>query len=379
MIGARKTTLIALYNCFKKIGVYWVICNDSGYAPFMGFDDFGLFLYVPMLSYWFGCNILNAAHFFILGMAALSYILMMISFLYISKTLKGLVVTFFLFVFQCKFLLQAYDVYMAYFLAVSVIPLLLAVLKTKKTYWLFGGAFLIGFISAVANLVRGFSALPAVLACLVLGFFSKSFNYKQKIIALFFFALSYSFINGHFLYEQKKSQEFLKTHVENVRIQAPQKGFWHNIYIGLGFIRNHYNIEYSDTSGRLAAQKVDPTIRYGNERYEKMVKELTFDLLMQDRHFVFTSLFAKLGVVFFFFLWCFGWVGLLLSYFYPKPWHEECAFIIGLGVSALPGILTVPVASYLTGFISMTFVYVIYSSLHAFNNGFLDCGEQLYE
>lgn len=105
---------------------------------------------------------------------------------------------------------------------------------------------------------------------------------------------------------------------------------------------------------------------------EKIIRRIIFNLLRKDRHFVLTSLFARFGVAFMFFLLWFGWLGLIFSYFYPKSWYEDLGFLLANLFGYLPGILTVPYFQYLAGGVTVTFLYALYSFVVACNKGFLN-------
>ena len=187
----------------------------------------------------------------------------------------------------------------------------------------------------------------------------------------FFFIIGYLLPVYHFNYEIQRRNVFLKQN----NISLPNREshvFWHNIYTGFGFLQNEYGIEWKDECAIKAALAVNPQAEYPYKLYEQTIKNLLFKLCKEKRYFVLTTIFAKLGVVFYYFLIYFGWLAVLVSWFFPKPWYIELAFWSAMGVAALPGIMTIPVTAYLIGFITCTVLYGIYSILYAFNRGLLN-------
>jgi len=255
--------------------------------------------------------------------------------------------------------------YVAYLLAVSVIPVILLIQRKQTTYMSIGTCFVSGIMLGIADIVRIHAALPVFVFIAVYFLGAPFLKLRMKLVALCVLAGGYMIPRLHFLYEVYKRDTFLIEHGYPVP-HTQSHLFWHNIYAGFGFVQNDYGIEWTDTCAAQAALQENVHAHYAKPLYEETVRALIFKLCREKRYFVMITLFAKIGVVIYYFLLYFGWLGLLVAYYYPKPWYIEGAFVCAMGVSALPGILTLPVTAYLIGFISCTIIYTLYSVLWAY-------------
>jgi hypothetical protein len=147
--------------------------------------------------------------------------------------------------------------------------------------------------------------------------------------------------------------------------------FWHNIYAGLGFVTNDYGLYYSDNCSVAKVQEVAPEVVYLSEEYENTLRDETLKICKKHPQFILKMLFAKGGVLFYYLL-AFANIGLVCAWFYRKPWYLEISYWLAMWFSALPGIVTVPVAPYLTGFFTAATFYGIHSIIWAFQHGLYD-------
>lgn len=371
MHNARKEALIMAYSVYQKFNIMLTCMAQELFFPVDACDDMGLFLYVPILSNIFNIDVLHgAAIFFILLISVFALVtgicfwLHTISYTVLFLGLCGLIRL-------CYVLQKINDLYVIYAFSYIGVSLILFSLYKKSTYALYGLVFFIGLICSFSGIVRIYSDLPVLIFCGIVSWFNSIFSKKQKIIAFVFCLIGYAIPQVHLRSCLQKREAFLQQH-GGVRYDQPTKHlFWHNIYIGFGFLQNNKGIEWSDSCGANAATKVNAKAVYGTLLCENVTKQLVFNLFKEDRYFFMTTLFAKLGVIFLFFLLYFGPIGLICSYFWSKPWYIELAFFSALSISALPGLLTLPVVQYLAGFVTCTTLYVMYSMLWAVQNGAL--------
>jgi hypothetical protein len=61
-----------------------------------------------------------------------------------------------------------------------------------------------------------------------------------------------------------------------------QHGIWHNLYIGLGAVENPFGIEWRDGNAIDTVKKIDPSLRWGSNRYFHILRDLYFDILWQN-------------------------------------------------------------------------------------------------
>ena len=121
-------------------------------------------------------------------------------------------------------------------------------------------------------------------------------------------------------------------------------------------------ITWDDACAFQKAQETNPLVELCSPGYETIIRNEFFKACRAERHYVLVQLWAKLGVLFFYFLKYAG-LGLILTFFYRKPWWLELAYWVGFALSSLPGLLTVPTGAYIVGFFAITIFYTIQSFL----------------
>jgi hypothetical protein len=136
--------------------------------------------------------------------------------------------------------------------------------------------------------------------------------------------------------------------------------FWHSAYIGFGFLSNEYGIKYKDESGIEKVRSISPKTRYLSQEYEGIARAEVFRLIKKHPLFVTQTIFAKLGVILFYFL-IFSNLGLVAVALHRKTWQLEVAFFGAMVFNALFGIIAVPDYRYLMGFIAFATLYGIVS------------------
>ena len=135
--------------------------------------------------------------------------------------------------------------------------------------------------------------------------------------------------------------------------------FWHNIYLGFGFIPNYLGITYDDDCAIKKIKNIDPNIKEYSEKYESLLKKETIRILLKERIFAWSTIFAKFGVCLFYLLVCMN-IGSLAAVLFKQDMYLHSCFLIVLLTAALPGILVMPRPSYLSGFTALAFVYGLY-------------------
>lgn len=367
----RLTTLINVYKTFKSTGIYLLTSTESSYGfPMGSTDDLGYFLYSTIFSYLIGADILVGAGFLFKGLKILFLGFMATAFYFINSSLLsiGIIIGGLLRLNMPMYYLN--HVYLAYFFGSFSIVLMLLAYKKQTFNYLLTMCFFSGLISSFSENIRSFSSMPFILFFIIILLGAKAWKTKYKMLGVMIFFLGWSIPYAHFTYEAERRNNFLKLH----DLKLPyRKGhiFWHNIYTGFGFLNNKEGITWSDSSGYNTALKVKEDLVFGSSEYDSILRDEILRLSKERKYFVITTIFAKLGVVLYFFLIYFGWIGLAFSWFYPKPWYIELGFLAALGMSALPGVLTLPAVCYLMGFITCTILYAMYSAIWALDKGFL--------
>ena len=301
----RGERLRSMYKCFQSTGVHCLIKQQGNYQVIGCGDDLGYFLYSTIFSYYLNLDPLIGANILFYVIAAVGLFGMGICYFKMANSKFSIVVILAGLGRICMPLIGLNIVYIAYFFACLFIPLLLLVdiKKTKKN--LIGISFLGGLICSFSDNIRILSSLPSVIFYLIFLIFSSKWSKKLKLLSLLFFMSGYGVLVYHFNYEIQRRNIFLK---EN-NIPLPNREnhvFWHNIYTGFGFLINNHGIEWKDKCSIDAALAVNPHAKYPSKLYEETIKSLLFKLLTEKTYFVMTTIFAKLGVILYFFLIYFG-------------------------------------------------------------------------
>ncbi len=368
MLKSRIFNLLNTFYAYKKYGQLLLFSNQNIVSKLSCCDDLGLFMYVPFFSSLFGLDPIVGSKFFFLGLLSIFFLIIGVCFFSLVKNIgAALAVSFGLYRLIHPFY-ELSDVYLGYVLPFVAIPLLLVSLEKNNKKLFLTSFFVAGLVGSFSDILRILSSTPVIVFFLIILLFNTLYTRYKKIIPLLFLLAGYSIPYVHFNYVLHQRDLFLKNNHYQQQDVPIQHVFWHNMYIGFGFLKNNHDITWEDSCGERHAREIVPGVEVGSPVYEKTIRNLIFNLIKNDRYFVANTLFAKFGILIFFFCLYFGFLGLLASYFVPKAWYVELAFLCCAGVSALPGLLTIPVTAYLIGFITCTIFYSIYSLMYFFNN-----------
>lgn len=338
-----------------------IVPLESGFG-----GEAGVFYFVPLVATFFGVSSTTAAYYFFTFLTAISAILAGSALVYYAKTYLGKGIALVAIALFSYVVWQVGDVYIGYFFAVSFFPWFLILLE-KNYKVAVGYCLVMGIMLEYANFIRSYAALPVFVAvsCVCFIFFRQ--NFKKSIMPLGALILGILFVRTHFNSVIKQRDDFLlQQHQTITQKDSLNHTFWHGIYAGMGFIDNDKNLKFADSCPHKKVQSINKQVKYLTEEYEALLRAEVFSLCFRNPHYVLRVLFAKLGVLFYFLL-LFANVGLLAAYWYPKPLYVELGYWILMAVSALPGVLTIPITTYLLGFISACVLYGVHSILYALN------------
>jgi hypothetical protein len=186
------------------------------------------------------------------------------------------------------------------------------------------------------------------------------FHWKEKVILILLLVMSVSAPIFYFDKIMKQRDIYLRKNGSAYEPFTRGHAFWHSVYIGFGFLSNEYGIKYKDEIGIEKVRSISPKTRYLSQDYEMIIRGEVFNLIKNHPLFVTQTIFAKLGVIIFYFL-IFCNAGLIAVVLHRKTWQLEIAFISALMFNALFGILVIPDYRYLMGFIGFTTLYGIVS------------------
>lgn len=149
---------------------------------------------------------------------------------------------------------------------------------------------------------------------------------------------------------------------------AHKKAFWHLVYIGFGYLHNDLDLQFIDEVAIEKVRSISPNAIYLSREYNEILKRSTIKLVKENPIFALKTVVVKAGRILFCML-VFANIGLLAAIKYPKPLGLEAAFIVGMVFQSIPGILVMPIDSYLLGFIAMATIYGVLSINEALDKG----------
>ncbi len=337
-----------------------------------GGDDIGIYYFIPWFARTGGLSLAYAIHYWDLLITLMGEAVALSGFLFLSHTKMRKLISLVGVTGISVVTWHLGNVYILPFFAFSFFPWIVVFLQSNRHKSLYGYWVLIGVVIAFSGSIRMYSGAALLVAGLTTTFLYTE-KIKKAVLCFLLMAAGYSAYSYWFSVIKQKSADasvLLNTHCAH-QLYEQQHVFWHSIYAGFGFITNDLGIDYSDSCALLRAKAIDPEIIYCSKEYDDVLKDEVMALCIHHFQFVLRVLFAKAGVLLFYFL-KFANLGLLCAFFYRKPWYIEMAYLFALLVSALPGLVTIPLAWYLGGFFTVATFYGVHSIIWALQQGLLE-------
>ena len=87
-------------------------------------------------------------------------------------------------------------------------------------------------------------------------------------------------------------------HQPNFGSTWPQEHpFWHNAYIGLGYLPNKYGISWNDAVAADAAERANPGVVFVSKAYEATLRHLYIGILRSDPGLALKTFWVKLRML----------------------------------------------------------------------------------
>jgi hypothetical protein len=345
---------------YAKTGLQLVGFNGKQIIPSGLSDDIGLYYFVPKLVRLFHITLDQAIGLFFYTIVTVSCLFSLIGFFVLNTSwlFRGwAAISLVAFcAFSCRGMTDVYLVSSS--LAIAIVPWALYFMRTtghQKLFVMF--LFLCGIATGYAHYIRAFSGIVTFVFMILSLVLSTVRSWKNKVIlcAVLFAGVAFPIVNFELLIKQRKNYFGPRMdHFENRHV------FWHTVYAGFGFLNNDLGIKWDDATIIEKIKKVSPNVAYPTREYESAVKNEVFYLFKNRSHFVISTIFAKLGVIFYYFL-LFANLGLLVAFFCRKSWRVELLFLSALCLSSLFGIIALPGSYYLSGFVAYAFLYGLVS------------------
>lgn len=367
---SRWQVLQATLKAWNKTGLPFLTLENDIIFPIENVcaDDPGINYFVPFLAKHCAMPLESALWWWDVGVAFLGAFIAIAGFWQCAQTKLQKVIVLVGVSLTSLVCWSIGDVYILPFFNVCLLPWLFVILQKQSMKKLAMWSVCAGLVVAFTNAFRlhaGWTLAIAALVAVVCAF-KKIKPFAALCLGLFF---GISMFEGYFLYVMRQRNAYLTEHNIPFGSHAFTHVFWHSTYLGLGFLQNEYGIYYGDSCGLEKVQMIDPKVVYCSTHYNQLLKKETLDFCKQHPHFVLRTLFAKSGILFYYFL-LFANLGFLCALFYRKPLYIDCSYAAALAFSALPALLTIPIAPYLTGFFTLAAFYGIHSLLWALQTYF---------
>ncbi len=341
---------------------------DGQFKPLLNADDVGLYILVPKLMQLFHLSLDDAISLFFNGMSIGGLLIGSISCIYLfNKNYQRVIAVGYLLILT-KVTTGALDLYrVPAALAIATIPWALYLLQRNLTKSAYAFLFLLGIAAGCANFIRAHAGVAALLFAITL-LIAQSYKSKRigsAAIGLGFLFAGLTITYGYFMYANHRYEKFVKAHAPDHTDIHQFHGFWHPALGGLGYLNNEYGLSYLDGAiAKKVAERNASWTRESSPEYERVAKAEYMDIVRKNPWFVITTYAAKSGVLLFYLI-LFANIGLLAAWYRPLPWQVLLAFAVALGWSALPGIIAIPITSYLYGFIAFAGLFGLISFNYA--------------
>jgi hypothetical protein len=347
---------------YEKTGVPLVAFGGNTLKPAGVGDDIGLYYFIPKISHLLGISLDQSINVILISVILVSLSLGVIgSFLYFRRrAIQWLAVVELALLALVSYFVNGIYVILSS-IVIAIVPLFLYFAGQRRISSKFI-IFLIfaGLVIGITHHLRSHAGTGVLIFMTIILLTSIQIHWKQKSILILLLVVSVSAPMIYFDNIMKQRDIYL---AKNNAIYEPfTRGhvFWHSFYIGFGFLSNEYGIKYKDETGIEKVRSISPRTRYPSQAYEAIVRGEVFRLIKKHPLFVTQTIFAKLGIIMFYFLISSN-VGLLAVALHRKTWQLETAFFSGMMFNSLFGIIVVPDYRYLMGFIAFATLYGIIS------------------
>lgn len=324
-------------------------------------DNLGIHYFIPWIAKALGISTNHAINVFFGGLLLMGALIAICCFFLVFRhwTARFISIVGILLLTLASF--RYSDVYIAFFFAVaSIIPIF--VLLYQKSYGfnlrLILSIAFSGLIIGYSNHIRSHAGTGVLLFLFSWIFLNSSLRLKNRFLSVIILIAFTSIPYAHFKCLEYQRDRFLTKNNPTYQYISDSHT-WHSIYIGLGYLKNKYGIEYADEIAFGKARSINPHVVYCSEEYEQILKNQCFLLAKTDPIFALKTASMKIIVLLFRIL---GFANLgVLFYFYVRP-SFRCIlpFFASLSFYSLPGILVMPNYIYVAGMSSVATIFGIY-------------------
>ncbi len=342
-------------------GVPLVALNSDTYTAAGLGDNLGIHYFIPWLAKTLGISVDHAINVFFGGLLLVGGLIAICCFFLAFRHWTARLISTVGILLLTKVSFHYSDVYIAFFFAVaSIIPIFILL---YQKFYRFNSRLILsiafsGLIIGYSNFIRSYAGTGVLLFLFSWIFLDPNLLLKDKLRSIIILIAFVSIPYAHFKFMECQRDRFLTKNNPTYQYISDAHT-WHSIYIGLGYCKNKYGIEYDDTIAWRKARSINPNVIYCSNEYEQILKDQCFLLAKTDPIFVLKTTLMKIIVLLLKFL---SFVNFgILFYFYVRP-SFRCIipFLVSASFYSLPGILVIPNHVYVAGMTSVATIFGIY-------------------
>lgn len=372
IMECRYIFLQKLAAALDKIQIPLVGFDGTKFVPFLTCDDIGLYIFVPKIMHFLQISLDQAIDLFFYFQLSVAFMVALVGFFLLFKSVQSILFSLISFTVFLRFITYAliFDVYIEYLVsAFCIIPLFLYfILKNKESHFFNYFMVFSGMIIGFSHYVRSYSSLPVLGFILCMALLNQQLAILKKVILLGCLLLGIGISTLYFKITIQKYQNFAKNHFGIEHLHTKHV-FWYPIYLGFGLLKilNKDDITWDDSFGEKKVKEKMPGISSVQiAEYEHILKNEVFELVKHQRGFVLWTIFAKLGILFMYFI-LFANIGLLAFCCFYRRWDLDLAFLCAFALSSITPLLTLPYYCYALSFIAFAFLFGLF-----YTNTFLE-------
>lgn len=362
LMACRDLFLRYCWQGFLKTGYGLVAFDGSVYLPFPArFDDLGMYIGVPLLGHIFGISYEESLRLFFAILIGFAWVIGLGGVWQLSSSWFPRITGVITLTAATWLSLFVSDVYMAYGMAVLPLLWFLGAIRTARLPY--GIAFAIGIYWGALHYVRAYSSFaPFVVALFLIWCMTFSFT-KKSILQLVLITgfIVPGFYVRHVLNQYKR---FAHEHFVGHEQEVAGHTLWHPVYLGFGLLSygNKDGIVWDDAYGYkkyCVAEQYDNTLQ--SNAYEKMIGADVKKLILEQPRFVLWTIWAKIGILLWYLLLAVNIALGALCALCRKERLVSLILILGIALSALFPLISLPLLNYSLGFIAMVSIVAYYA------------------
>jgi hypothetical protein len=258
-------------------------------------DDRGGFVYLPLVAYLLHTRNVDAIlkwSFVIFFVPLLLFFPLL--FYEITSSIAAAIAAPLLLLGHTAFLRTSGFFWMPAWANLLLLPLLL-LLNRRWREWFLWLLIPLAVVASFASSVRANAGLGFIIGAIIL-IVARVSQRRVRLSMIALVLLAYLSVGSFAMHAIQVQRDQVVGH----DFTSPYPNghpLWHNLYMGLGYIKNPYGIRIKDATAVAAARKEDPGAVFPTNRYESDLRKLYFRLLEHHPRFVAHDYAVKAGIV----------------------------------------------------------------------------------